>query len=178
MKEIKPKNCAVCGEEFSPNKTTQRVCGMACAISFGKSNIQKQNAKAWQKEKKIIKEKLKTHKDWLQDLQKVFNAYIRTRDKGKPCVSCGCKVEGSGHASHFFSVGSHPNLRFNEDNVHVSCIECNLHKHGNLAEYSTRLPHRIGVDAFNTLLSKKNIPNKLSVNELKLLIQYYKTRLK
>ncbi len=105
MKEVKPKNCAVCGEEFKPFRSTQRVCGTSCAISLGKTNIQKQNAKAWRKEKKIRKEKLKTHKDYLNDLQKVFNEFIRVRDKGKPCVSCGCMVNGNGHASHFFFGG-------------------------------------------------------------------------
>lgn len=178
MKLVKPKKCAVCGDDFLPSKTTQKVCGLNCAISLGKSNVTKQNQKAWNKEKKIRKERLKTHKDYLNDLQKIFNTYIRKRDKGKPCVSCGCKVEGNGHASHFFSVGSHPNLRFNEDNVHVSCVECNLHKHGNLAEYSIRLPKRIGPDAFNSLLTRKNIPNKLNIAELKLLIQDYKIKLK
>lgn len=94
MKRLKPKKCAVCGDEFVPFLSTQKVCGTACAISLGKSNIQKQNAKAWQKEKKIRKEKLKTHKDYLNDLQKVFNEFIRVRDKGKPCVSCGRVVNG------------------------------------------------------------------------------------
>lgn len=50
MKLVKPKKCAVCGEEFTPFRSTQKVCGTACAISLGKSNIQKKNAKAWRKE--------------------------------------------------------------------------------------------------------------------------------
>lgn len=179
MKEIKPKKCVVCGEEFIPNKTTQRVCGMTCAISFGKSNIQKQNAKAWRKEKKIRKEGLKTHKDYLNDLQKVFNEFIRVRDNGKPCVSCGCVVNGNGHASHFFAVGSYPNVRFNEYNVHVSCVECNLHRHGNLAEYSLRLPMRIGQERFDMLVVKaKQSLLKLSIPEIKEKIEYYRKKIK
>lgn len=178
MKEIKPKKCAVCGDDFTPFRTTEKVCSIACAISLGKSNIQKQNAKAWQKEKKIRKEKMKTHKDWLQDLQKVFNEFIRERDKGKPCVSCGCRVNGNGHASHFFAVGSHPNLRFNEDNVHLSCVECNLHKHGNLAEYSIRLPKRIGIERYTNLVLHKNSVLKLSIPEIKMKIEYYREEIK
>lgn len=178
MKEIKPKKCAVCGGEFIPFRTTQRVCDTTCAISFGKSNIQKQNAKAWQKEKKIRKEKLKTHKDYLNDLQKVFNEFIRVRDKGKPCVSCGCIINGNGHASHMFSVGSSPSLRFNEDNVWRSCVECNLHKHGNIAEYSIRLREKIGEERFNSLVVNRNIPLKLSVEEIKQLIVEYRQKIK
>lgn len=178
MKRLKPKKCAVCGDEFVPFLSTQKVCGTACAISLGKSNIQKQNAKAWQKEKKIRKEKLKTHKDYLNDLQKVFNEFIRVRDKGKPCVSCGRVVNGNGHASHMFSVGSSPSLRFNEDNVWRSCVECNLHKHGNIAEYSIRLREKIGEERFNSLVVNRNIPLKLSVEEIKQLIVEYKQKIK
>lgn len=179
MKEIKPKKCAVCGEGFMPFRSTQKVCGTSCAISLGHSNIQKQNAKAWQKEKMIRKEKLKTHKDYLNDLQKVFNEFIRFRDKGKPCVSCGCNVEGNGHASHFFAVGSHPNVRFCEDNVHVSCIECNLHRHGNLAEYSLKLPKRIGQERLDMLVVKaKQSLLKFSIPETKEKIEYYRGKIR
>ncbi|WP_284464872.1 recombination protein NinG [Chryseobacterium sp.] len=178
MKLVKPKKCAVCGDDFLPSKTTQKVCGLNCAISLGKSNVTKQNQKAWNKEKKIRKEKLKTHKDYLSDFQKVFNEFIRERDKGEPCVSCGCKVVGNGHASHMFSVGSSPSLRFNEDNVWRSCVECNLHKHGNIAEYSIRLRDKIGEERFNSLIVNRNTPLKLSVGEIKQLIIEYRKKIK
>lgn len=179
MKEIKPKNCAVCGDEFIPSKTTQKVCGLDCAISLGKSNVDKQNRKVWSKEKRILKENLKTQKDYLNDLQKVFNGFIRERDKGRPCVSCGCRIDENGHASHFFAVGSHPNVRFNEDNVHLSCVECNLHRHGNLAEYSLRLPNRIGQDRFDMLVVKaKQSLLKLSIPEIKEKIEYYRSKIR
>lgn len=179
MKEIKPKECVVCGEDFMPFKTTEKVCSLTCALAYAKSDVDKKNAKAWRKEKKIRKEGLKTHKDYLNDLQKVFNEFIRVRDKGKPCVSCGCIVNGNGHASHFFSVGSHPNVRFNEDNVHVSCVECNLHRHGNLAEYSLRLPRRIGQERFDMLVVKaKQSLLKLSIPEIKEKIEYYRSKIR
>lgn len=179
MKEIKTKECVVCGEDFMPFKTTEKVCSLTCALAYAKSDVDKKNAKAWRKEKKIRKEELKTHKDYLNDLQKVFNEFIRVRDKGKPCVSCGCIVNGNGHASHFFSVGSHPNVRFNEDNVHVSCVECNLHRHGNLAEYSLRLPRRIGQKRFDMLVVKaKQSLLKLSIPEIKEKIEYYRGKIR
>jgi len=161
-----------------PFKTTERVCSLTCALAYAKSDVDKKNAKAWRKEKKIRKEGLKTHKDYLNDLQKVFNEFIRVRDKGKPCVSCGCRVKGNGHASHMFSVGSSPSLRFNEDNVWRSCVECNLHKHGNIAEYSIRLREKIGEERFNSLVVNRNIPLKLSVEEIKQLIVEYRQKIK
>lgn len=138
----------------------------------------KSDAKEWAKEKKERKEALMSHSEWLKIFQSVFNTYIRQRDKGLECVSCGCKVD-NGHASHMFSVGSHPNLRFNEDNVHLSCIECNLHLHGNLIEYSLRLPKRIGKERYDDLLDRsKKTTLKLSIPDIKEKIKYYKEKTK
>lgn len=139
---------------------------------------QKKEKSDWTKEKKERKEALMSHSEWLKLLQSVFNTYIRERDKGLECVSCGCKVD-NGHASHFFSVGSHPNLRFDEDNVHLSCIECNLHLHGNLIEYGLRLPKRIGQKRYDALLNRsKKTTLKLSIPEVKNKIQEYKKEIK
>ena len=73
---------------------------------------------------------------------KHFNAFIRTRDKDKGCVSCSSKkVE---HASHFYSAGNYKALRYHEDNVHGSCAKCNTWLRGNLLEYRQSLKLRLG----------------------------------
>lgn len=181
MKEIKPKKCAVCGEEFIPFRTTQKVCGTTCAISLGKSKVQKQNQKAWQKEKKIMKEKLKTHKDWLQDLQKVFNEFIRERDKGLPCISCGTLSKNIQYAAgHFWTVKGFPNVRFDEDNVNLQCnAHCNMFLAGNINEYRPRLIEKIGIERFDALeFRARNGTLKLSIPEIKEKIEYYRNKIK
>jgi hypothetical protein len=80
---------------------------------------------------------------------KHFNAYIRKRDKGKPCVSC--PSWNTAHASHFYSGGHYSALRFDEDNVHASCVRCNKHLHGNLIEYQKNLEKRIGKERLDAL---------------------------
>lgn len=166
----KAKICKVCGKEFLPYNTTQPVCNVGCLMEY---NSEKQI----NKRVKEMKKGLLTYSDHLNALQVVFNTYIRKRDKDKKCISCGSHVE-NGHASHFFSVGAYPNLRFNEFNVHLSCVECNLHKHGNTAEYAIRLPKRIGQDEFDRLILEKNEPLKLTISEIKILIQKYKQLIK
>ena len=81
--------------------------------------------------------------------QTVFNAWIRNRDKGKKCVSCGSY--NTEHASHYYSAGKHTNLRFNEDNVHLSCLKCNYFLHGNLIPYREELIRRIGLERVESL---------------------------
>ena len=170
MKEIKSKKCKICETEFYPLKMGQKVCSLKCSIKYAKLKTAK-------KEKAEKKKELLTLSDYLKLAQKVFNQFINLRDKGKPCVSCGCKVEAP-NASHFFSVGSSPELRFNELNCHTSCIHCNLHKHGNIAEYSIRLPNRIGQENYDLLVTLRNKPRHYTIPELIELIAVYKQKIK
>jgi hypothetical protein len=175
MLKIYERKCLVCKDKFTPKNNTQIVCSPSCAVEYMKN----QNAKNWKQEKKEIKIKLMSKSDYLNILQKVFNTYIRQRDKGKDCVSCDKKLIGNDvNASHFFSVGAYPNLRFNEDNVHSSCISCNQHKHGNQKEYDLRLPNRIGIERYNKLLEDRNKPLKINIDEIKELIYIYKQKTK
>ncbi len=181
MKRLKPNNCTVCGKYFMPSRIGQEVCGWSCAIALGKSNIQKQNSKAWQKEKMIRKEKLKTHKDWIQDLQKDFNTFIRLRDRDQPCISCGTtRVDIKYDAGHFWTTGGFPNVRFDEDNVHKQCSNnCNFKKSGNINEYRPRLVEKIGIERFEALeFRARNGVLKLSIPEIKEKIEYYRKRIK
>lgn len=175
---VKRIKCKSCKTEFEPiigsnGIIKSRFC-FSCLAKKGKKIV----ATKKRKEKSEAKEKLKTHKDWLSDLQKVFNTFIRLRDRGKPCISCGCSLVGKCDAGHFFSVGAYPELRFNEDNVHAQCVHCNQHKHGNISEYSLSLPLRIGTERFERLLELRSQNNKLTIEEIKEKIAYYKLQIK
>ena len=174
MKAPKLKKCKVCKGEFIPARSLQMYCSFECALI--QRNLD--NKKAWQKEKKVIKEKLKTHSGWLNELQVVFNQYIRARDAGKPCISCDKPITDGGNASHFFAVGSHHGLRFDELNCHLSCIHCNKHLHGNLAEYRIRLPFRIGGIPFIKMEERRHQSNKMTTTEIKDKIKEYKDKIK
>ena len=173
---MKEKKCKNCGDNFTPRQPLQYVCGYPCAIEYAKKQREKKETKDWKKEKKERSEKLMTHKDWLNIAQKVFNTYIRQRDKGLPCISCGTN-SGQFHAGHYRSVGSTPELRFNEDNVHGQCATCNNYLSGNLIEYRKNLIKKIGVERVE-FLEIKQPPLKLSIDEIKNLITLYKSKIK
>jgi hypothetical protein len=110
----------------------------------------------------------------LKKAQMAFNAFIRARDADCGCISCTSgKVE---QASHFYSAGQFSALRFNESNVHGSCLKCNYFLSGNLGEYRARLEKKIGKQ--NLLLldiaSKQSRFKKWSRPELLAIIQMYK----
>lgn len=168
--------------KFEPLRGEQ-VCSVECSIEVIQSKTFKRKHEKEIRiknaiEKKKILEKLETHSDWLRKLQKVFNAYIRERDKNKPCISCNKPLVGKIDAGHCYSVGAYPNLRFNEDNVHGQCVHCNQHKHGNIHEYMSNLPKKIGQKAFERLQSERSKPLKLTIPEIKELIESYKQKVK
>ncbi|WP_258530002.1 recombination protein NinG [Pseudomonas aeruginosa] len=59
----------------------------------------------------------------------------------------GAFHDGQYHAGHYRSVGSHPELRFDEDNVHKQCAPCNNHKSGDVVNYRINLVAKIGAAA-------------------------------
>lgn len=111
-----------------------------------------------------------------QDAQKEFNAYIRKRDEGKPCISCGQTVKLE--AGHFFPVRGYDGLRFDEDNVHGECPRCNRFDDSHLIHYSMRLCERIGQERYNALLDRasdyKKYGKKWMRYEIQDLIKHYK----
>jgi len=168
---------------FIPKYPFQKFClsDDECIKAFNefvKAEKKKQRVKQWQKEKKVIKESLLTKSDCLNIAQKVFNTYIRLRDKGKNCISCDKPLQNKYDAGHFFSVGAYPNLRFNENNVHGQCVHCNRDKHGNVKEYDLRLKKVLSIEDYQNLLKQRQEPLKLSIDEVKELIKYYREKIK
>ena len=162
---MKTKACKVCKANYEPQKMGQKVCSPECAISLGKS----ENAKAKKKALIIDKRETKAKLDSMRKMpqltklaQTAFNSFVRARDAGKPCISCGAPlphtaVGGAFDAGHYRSVGSAPHMRFVEDNCMGQCKHCNLHLAGNHVAYRAGLIQRIGqhsvdlIEADNTL---------------------------
>ena len=174
MLKVYQRKCLVCKDKFTPKNNTQIVCSPSCSLEY----IKKQRSKEWREQKKVIKQSLETKSEVLKAAQIVFNTYIRLRDKDKNCVSCDKKLVGKFDAGHMFSVGAYPNLRFNENNVHGQCVECNQHKHGNQKEYDLRLQKILSDKEYSELLESRNKPLKLTLDEVKELIYIYKQKIK
>lgn len=176
MKELKRKKCKVCKDLFTPTISTLQVTCTKISCILGNAKAMK--AKLNKLKIQEMRERIKTRQEHLKELQVVFNTYIRERDKGMICISCSKPLRGKYDAGHFYSVGSYPNLRFSEANVHGQCVECNQHKHGNLIEYGERLIFRIGIKQLEELHAAKNGRLSLTVDEIKDLIKVYKQKTK
>ncbi len=95
-------------------------------------------------------------KKTLPQLKKIaqthHNKFIRERDKGKGCISCG--HHNTTDAGHYIPVGSCDALRYDEDNTFGQCGSCNRFKGGNAIEYRFGLINRIGEDRLMRLEMK------------------------
>ena len=177
--------CKKCGTKFQKKYPNQmgdlRYClgSDECTAEFWNA-VKRKKIKDAQKKKRQFKKENKRKQDFEKDLEKIFNEFIRLRDKWKPCISCDAKGgKYTISAGHYFPAGSHKNVRFDEDNVHGQCwYNCNKNKSGNLSEYLPRLIERIGQERFDQLSERRNEPRRYTIPELKELIEVYKQKVK
>lgn len=142
----KPKICTQCGTKFTPARPLQRVCSPICARRH--VNAAKVTERASTKARKAA---IATIPELKKKAQHEFNAYIRARDAGKPCICCGKPladpgVGGGFDAGHYRSTGSADHLRFAEDNVHGQSKSCNRYGAGRAVDYRIGLIERIGIE--------------------------------
>lgn len=178
-KNPKAKPCEVCERLFVPDRMGQVVCRPACAMKKVRQAKVQERAKV-----RTRKEAIKTIPVLIKEAQREFNAYIRERDAGKPCICCGrTQEDGYGTAAHgwdcghYRSTGSASHLRFNEDNAHRQLVVCNRHGAGRAVDYRRGLINRIGLERVEAL-EASNAPHKWTHEELRAIRDTYKQKLK
>jgi len=169
----KPKKCVICGEQFEPKRTGQKVC---CPVPCGIEHARQAQAKAEAKAARARKAKTKAELEALKSngqrkreatkrAQAAFNAFVRERDHDQPCISCGTTNPGGDprggvwDCGHYRTTGAAPELRFDEDNAHRQCKKCNRDQSGNVVEYRLRLIDRIGIERVERLEGPHELPH-------------------
>lgn len=111
----------------------------------------------------------------IQVCQKKFNYYIRVRDKGLPCISCG--APNPTDAGHLFKKSTRPAMRFCEMACHAQCRECNSKDDGNYEAFCQGIAARYGVEYLTAVIQVANATrqtdNKWSRSDLKDMIRYF-----
>lgn len=167
------RKCAICREWFHPKFQNERWCcpehGAKLALQLREKAVAKAEVKrkasaskadkAAKAELRKRKADLKPLRYWHKRAQQAFNAFIRARDSGKPCISCGRPDDGQHqrHASHYRSVGACSSLRYHQDNCWASCSICNNWLSGNVANYRLRLIDVIGLERVEWLESQPKV---------------------
>lgn len=157
MKAFKPhaKKCrnTACRKPFqveTPMAAKATWCSTDCAMAILQRKREKakdEKEKRERREYREAKEQQKSPADHAKVAQDAFNAWVRERDHGKPCISCGTRKDVQYAAGHYRSVGACKELRFEPLNVHRQCNRnCNSGKSGNIVEYRIGLVKKIGLD--------------------------------
>lgn len=183
QKPPRAKKCRnpACGQKFTPQRMGQAVCGYQCGLAIKDVNQEKAKkaiAQEGRKAHREAKERVKTKGQYMREAQTAFNAWVRARDAGKPCVSCGTTADIQYAAGHFRSAGGHPELRFEPLNVHLQCNRnCNMAKSGNLGPYRVELVRRLGQEVVDWLEGPHE-PKRYTIEDLKQITAEYRLKLR
>lgn len=177
-KKPKPKKCRICKTQYTPRNTLQKVCSPSCAITLVKRNSelqQKQSEAKARAEWNERKKKVKPLSHWMSMTQRAFNDYIRARDEGCGCISCGTTTATEYHAGHYRTTAAASQIRFNEDNVSLQCASCNVHHSGAITAYRINLVAKIGLERV-LALENNNTPHRYTREELDTLRASYRAK--
>lgn len=98
----------------------------------------------------VAKYKTNSEGQLLNRAQKAFNAFIRHRDRDEACINCSRYTKLQ--AGHLYPTSTFAGLRFDEENCHGECLQCNFynsqsHSYG----YRVNLEKKIGKERMEAL---------------------------
>jgi hypothetical protein len=176
--------CASCREPTTTRYGLTYACSVDCVIAAAKAKAAKKQLKAQQaanRQHRADKARIKTRRQWMAEAQIAFNAFIRARDWDKPCIDCGqwqqrdSLTGGEWDCGHYRSVGSCPELRFDESNAARQLKQCNRQMSGRAVDYRLGLIARIGLEAVERL-EGPHPPKKYTIPELQAIIKEYRAK--
>ena len=180
--------CPHCKGKLEPGQRIHPECIEGYAEAQAEK-AERAKAKQARAAAKVEKAEIRKRKDAIKTLpqlkaeaQAAFNAYIRARDAGKPCICCGLPlssgdVGGAYDCGHYRSVGSAPHLRYDERNAHAQRKQCNRWGAGRAVDYRIGLIARIGLEAVEAL-EADNTLRRYTADELRAIKTMYREKLK
>lgn len=164
MRKPTRRTCKVCKQKFTATFDNVWWCCPEHGAIYALELRAKQKVKEAAKRIKESKEKerterrdlkarkvaLKTKPQWRAEAQAAFNRYVRLRDAGKPCISCGRlpeqKFGGTMDCGHYRTRGAAAHLSFNLHNTAAQCVYCNRDRDGAQKAFEQGLIERIGAE--------------------------------
>ncbi|MEN9655094.1 MAG: hypothetical protein RL311_2 [Bacteroidota bacterium] len=169
--------CKICSQKFIPVRSSlEKTCAeIDCRTKWAIGEVAKQKLvrdkktkQDWNKEKIVLKEKLKSLTDWHNDLQKEINSIVREIDKHHPCISSQRSLGKNYDAGHLYSRGSNPHIRYHLFNIFAQSVHDNQWKSGNQLDFVFGIEKIFGLEVKDYCLSLKGLPElKLSIEEIK-----------
>ena len=134
-----------CYSDFLQNTEQGKIILNKAMLKVQKPRLELQKAIKLDKDTKTLKASLINTKMQV-------HAYIRERDKYKPCISCGVEWNSDFQAGHHYKSETFETLKYHLHNINGQCKRCNLFLDGAFDNYSLNLPNRIGQENYNALV--------------------------
>jgi hypothetical protein len=118
----------------------------------------------------------------VEKLDEVFSEFVRRRHANEhgqvACYTCGAvKHWKQMHAGHFMSR-SKMATRWNETNVQVQCVACNIFRAGEQFKFGLALDTQLGEGTAEEMLYLSNQSGQYSIEQLREMIAHYRERLR
>jgi hypothetical protein len=175
--DLKVMKCKTkgCTNEFIQYNSLTNIC-VTCAIEKSKKIVAKKYNTEEKERKKRYQENTKTYTQKVNEVKKVFQAWVRKRDENLPCISCESTFSNPfWHGGHYKKAEIYRGLIFNELNVNKQCAKCNIFLNGNESNYRQGLVNRYGIEKVEYLeqLANETKSKKYSDDELNEIKQKY-----
>lgn len=113
-----------------------------------------------------------------------FSQYIRLRDCLKTtrtlhygkCYTCSREIAFKGSQAGHFLPGRKNAVLFEEDQVHLQCMPCNVWEHGSWPEYYEHMVKDWGLDRVQQMMYERHAVKKLTRADLENIIARYKQK--
>jgi hypothetical protein len=98
--KAKQRTCSICKKKFTPIRQLQPTCSKyECLLEYANKHLSNKAKEVKTEQRKALKAFNDSDIKWLKiKAQKLFNQYIRLRDKDLPCISCGTTNDIQYHA--------------------------------------------------------------------------------
>jgi hypothetical protein len=144
------KPCRVCRQ--NPRQHGLALCKpCASAKKKEKERVKKIKAAAIREKKRLSVKRL------ARKLFPIHAKFIRMRDKGKPCVTCGAPWKDTHQCGHYMSRGYHATA-WDENNSHSQCYRCNCILKGRVAEHAHKIDEMYGPGTAEAIYQKARNP--------------------
>ncbi|WP_431612920.1 recombination protein NinG [Enterobacter chengduensis] len=175
MRRPTRRTCKVCKDKFTATFANVWWCcpehGAIYALELRAKQKVKEAADRIREQKEAEKEgrkrraerrtALKTKSQWRVEAQTAFNRYVRLRDAGKPCISCGRlpeqKFGGTMDCGHYRTRGAAAHLAFNLHNTAAQCVYCNRDRDGAQKAFEQGLIERIGAEKVEVINNDNSV---------------------
>jgi hypothetical protein len=181
-----PRRCRHCRDYNIPKDApkTEHFCCVDHKVMWALAQVYKARVKAQSAVQKVrAKQKRAFYENDVKTRKpaaiREFNAYIRERDKGLPCISCGKPICSTDYAAgHYIPAGNNSLLRFDEINVNGQHnTDCNKHKSGDQVRYRKGLLAKYGEYEVLRLESTNGTIKRTAEDYKKIEIEYKNKRL-